>query len=1011
MSDYIIINDDLRTMQIPSSIVLLGVESDDDVNKIQFQMPKEYCGFDLSTFSVRVNYMNANGDGDIYIADDITVDGDNMTFSWLVGRNACKYKGNTKFIVCLKLFDGDVVVKEFNTTVYSLPVLEGLETTEAVEQQNADIIQYLINLIEQSGGADLSNYYTKQEVDELIPTKLPNPEKLTINGSEYDGSESVDLTIEASSEIVKSAEGKVIHINDAVPEEAIQSLALYDEDDTQLSEGTIVITNKNLFRIDELAAQVVSKGITFTKNADGSITCNGTSTGTYPMTSCTLDKNMFEIGKTYTLSTGKNSGFTYCQLIMNYADGTTDYIVARNSPRAFTISKEVSSCTASVQLTDSGVTVSNETVYPMLEIGSTASAFVNNTYTEINFDGSVMPVLPAAICNVWSNDDVVASMTMQYEADTVLGKVDDYANENLHVALTAASVAAQHDGARTVSLVSVDEANSTLDIIDEYVEDKKEEIDEYIAEVEGELGETVAQHTEQISTLQGKTSALQKQVDNILEAEDLLRTVDYHDGENAVPANVSRYGEVSVLKGRSRVKNMQINPNASSTASSVGIIRNNLDGTFTITGTSPYTDYLIFDIEPIIGHVYLFAYYLSKAVSIGIDGVLCGFNSGGYGRYNIPSGIVFTENQSEKFAIRVAGGYDASGLVITPILVDLTKYFNGNIPTGLDIAMIQQKYPELLIPSDYDTGSIVKTTYNAVKMVGFNRFDKTKITTGKIIDYLGNIVDGSGLAVSDFMPIKPETSYYLKSTPISNVYQVHYYDANKNWIGRALGSTSNTDFNALAGAYFVRINVYINNVDDENFDLHDSTRDGTVLPYHEDILTLPEPVVLGSAGNVAEEYDLETGKKTNPIGSVVYDGSSDEAWQIYGSMQRFYIYRTDIKINPSSILANLCCNNLIPKRKDLIDQSTDKAVGVENVAFVVRIDSTITTVEQLRTWLASNPVTIYYEPATPAEDTQLAVVDDPFVEVESGGTIEPVQTQETKIDGAMTVTYVNKVTA
>ena len=41
MPDYIVINDDLRTMTIPDSITLLGVESDDDVNKIPFQMPKE----------------------------------------------------------------------------------------------------------------------------------------------------------------------------------------------------------------------------------------------------------------------------------------------------------------------------------------------------------------------------------------------------------------------------------------------------------------------------------------------------------------------------------------------------------------------------------------------------------------------------------------------------------------------------------------------------------------------------------------------------------------------------------------------------------------------------------------------------------------------------------------------------------------------------------------------------------------------------------------------------------
>lgn len=453
MPDYIVINDDLRTMQIPDSITLLGVESDDDVNKIPFQMPKEYCGFDLSTFEARINYMNANGEGDIYIIDDLEIDGDDpslMNFTWLVGRNACAYKGNTQFIVCLKLFDANSnVIKEFNTTVYSLPVLQGLETTEAVVQQNADIIEDILQKIAAAGSIDLSNYYTKSEVAQLIPTRLPNPYKLTINGTDYDGSAAVDVIIEATSEVIATVEGKIIHITDAVPM-AVSALDLYDSDGDQLQSAVIAVANKNLFRLDLIGAQVISKGLTFTKNADGSITVNGTSTGTYPMTSCTIDKNVFEVGNTYTLSSGKTSGYTYVQLILNYADGTTDYIVARNSARTFTISKPVASCTGSVQITDSGVTVSNETIYPMLELSDTASAFVNNTYSTMNFNGSVMPVLPDAISNVWSNDDLVANIVMEYEADTVLTKIDDYVSANVNTG--SAGITATHDGAGTVTI-------------------------------------------------------------------------------------------------------------------------------------------------------------------------------------------------------------------------------------------------------------------------------------------------------------------------------------------------------------------------------------------------------------------------------------------------------------------------------------------------------------------------------------------------------------------------------
>lgn len=428
-NDYIVINDDLRTMQIPSSIVLLGVESDDDVNRIPFQMPKEYCGFDLSTFDARINYMNANGLGDVYVVDDLEVDGDDpslMNFSWLVGRNACAYKGTTKFIVCLKKFDTNQnVVQEFNTTVYSLPVLEGLETTQAVVQQNADIIEYILHAIEEAGSIDLSNYYTKAEVNAL---KLPNPFALNINGTVYDGSEAVDIEISGESSETATASGTIIHLTDAVPESSVKSLTLQNANGDVISSGNVVVTNKNLFRLDQIATQTVSKGITFTKNADGSIQASGTSTGTYAAAQCTLDKNIFQVGNTYTISSGKTKGVLYVQLILNYTDGTTDYLVSSNSPHTFTLAKAVSSASASVQITASGVTVNNEVILPMIELSDTASSFMPNTYASMIYDGSVMPVLPSPVCNIWSNDDLVNNIVIDYAQDATMAKIDEFQN-------------------------------------------------------------------------------------------------------------------------------------------------------------------------------------------------------------------------------------------------------------------------------------------------------------------------------------------------------------------------------------------------------------------------------------------------------------------------------------------------------------------------------------------------------------------------------------------------------
>ena len=150
------IDNDLRTITVPSGLQTVGVESDEDVRRLNFQMPKQYHEIDLSEFNIRINFMNANNQGDVYAVTDKQVTGDNITFSWLVGRNALAYRGNIRFVVCLKKVDVEgAVQQEFNTTVAQLTVLEGLETTEAVVAENPDIIEQILarlDDLEENGG-------------------------------------------------------------------------------------------------------------------------------------------------------------------------------------------------------------------------------------------------------------------------------------------------------------------------------------------------------------------------------------------------------------------------------------------------------------------------------------------------------------------------------------------------------------------------------------------------------------------------------------------------------------------------------------------------------------------------------------------------------------------------------------------------------------------------------------------------------------------------------------------
>ena len=141
----LVINNDLRTITIPQTVKMLGVESDEDVLRLHFRMPKTYGETDLSEFVIRINYINAKGNGDIYTVSDTSIVDDTITFSWLISRNATAYKGSVRFIVCLKLYDETgLLIKEYNTTVSSLPVLEGLEVSDIIIEQNLDIIEKIL---------------------------------------------------------------------------------------------------------------------------------------------------------------------------------------------------------------------------------------------------------------------------------------------------------------------------------------------------------------------------------------------------------------------------------------------------------------------------------------------------------------------------------------------------------------------------------------------------------------------------------------------------------------------------------------------------------------------------------------------------------------------------------------------------------------------------------------------------------------------------------------------------
>lgn len=140
-----VIDPETRVIDVPEEYQLLGVESDEKVERMYFQCPKIVGdNIDLSKLALRVNFRNANDQKDQYIVDDVEISGDNITFSWLLSRRVTQYKGNVSFIVCAVKASGEEITNEWNTTLATAQVLEGLEADITLPEEDTDVVKQLI---------------------------------------------------------------------------------------------------------------------------------------------------------------------------------------------------------------------------------------------------------------------------------------------------------------------------------------------------------------------------------------------------------------------------------------------------------------------------------------------------------------------------------------------------------------------------------------------------------------------------------------------------------------------------------------------------------------------------------------------------------------------------------------------------------------------------------------------------------------------------------------------------
>ena len=140
------VNPDTREIIVPEKYKILGVFSDEKVTKILFTFPKVVGNnVDLTEYNLYINYQNAIGRHNAYLVDDVAVSGDNITFSWLLSRDVTLSSGVVKYSVCAKKLNGDSISNEWNTAIANGVVIQGLEATQAIVEENSDIIEAILS--------------------------------------------------------------------------------------------------------------------------------------------------------------------------------------------------------------------------------------------------------------------------------------------------------------------------------------------------------------------------------------------------------------------------------------------------------------------------------------------------------------------------------------------------------------------------------------------------------------------------------------------------------------------------------------------------------------------------------------------------------------------------------------------------------------------------------------------------------------------------------------------------
>lgn len=531
----------------------------------------------------------------------------------------------------------------------------------------------------------------------------------------------------------------------------------------------------------------------------------------------------------------------------------------------------------------------------------------------------------------------------------------------------------------------------------EIVETSTEQLKENIAESKNDAIKQIQSegqsYQDQINKLQ-KSEALQDEVlDKLNEEVDLKLTQPYLNNNDSTHITSSDNGLLKniVVKGntvQNSTKGLNLINCTSKTTTINGITMvNNGDGTYTVNGTA--TDDFDIALAPYTTKQNI--YYTLSGCPSGGSKTTYYLDPRGY-EYDTGRGTtIINPNQDFSNYIRIVIKKDVTvnNLLFKPM------FNEGQTAQPFEPYTGGQPSPSPDYPQEIKAVSKLSGAFYSKNLFDFNIIKDSNITRGTAVWTNNSVTITSNASdcytesysKKNYIKVKPNTTYTLlfkrdKSVQGSiyifkkkNYDDSNYYDVSCNIssdLKKAWTFTTKSSTNYLAfrlGIYqsgqtctFSEIMLVEGSHTWDNISYENGKQ--SLLNY-----TLQNP--LYKLGDVYDYIDLNRGKIVRNIGVVTFDGSDDEDIRLSppdGSRRVYlYLFRNSIlsieNINP------YCKSNMFK----FTNLWTDGVMSHNHLFYVSSTNiyvsyNEITSLNDFKTWLNKNPITVVYQLATPTEE-------------------------------------------